>query len=361
MNSASLLRKATLAALQDCVLPDLQSGGARRLVTARLPLSVPAGTAVTEIEHPPLQETDARKVYPEEKRWDDLDFHTLRFPALYCVMEGEADLAMGVTASMLDALPAADKPAHPCGGYIVALKAPAYFLIPPGTPYRTRPPWQREEAHSGLSRLLIMRILPIGVLCNLTTLQDGEYEVPYSLLVKDNQLAGVTELLVDELNAPPADKQIVQAQLLTLMLRLKNRLSTQMPLLTDGIFSRFPDSQPSDGQAQPLHHSLIERIHEYIQLHLHEPLTASEIAATVQLTPDHLNRIFKHGTGTSLMSYVTRLRMESAQLLLRTSELSVQEIGRLVGYRHVSHFSRTFVQHTGYAPLKYRQQVKEEK
>jgi len=71
----------------------------------------------------------------------------------------------------------------------------------------------------------------------------------------------------------------------------------------------------------------IEHIHEYIQQHLHEPLTAAENTATVQLLPDYLNRIFKHGTGTSLMSYVTRLRMESAQLLLRSSELSVQEIG----------------------------------
>ncbi len=361
MNSATLLRKATQAALQDHILPDLQNGGARRLVAARLPLKVPAGMNVREIAHPPLVETDARKVYPEEKRWDDLNIHTLRFPALYCVMEGEVDLAMGVTTSMLDTLPQADQPANPCGGYIVSLKAPSYFLIPPGVPYRTSPPWQREEAHTGTSRLFVVRTLPIGALCNLTTLQDGNYQVPYSLLVKDNQLAGVMELLVDELNAPPADAQIVQAQLLTLMLRLKRRLNTQMPLMTDGIFSRFPDSQPSDQQAQPLHHSIIERTHEYIQLHLHEPLTAGDIAATVQMTPDHLNRIFKHGTGTSLMSYVTRLRMESAQLLLRSSELSVQEIGRLVGYRHISHFSRTFVQHTGYSPLKFRRQVKEVK
>lgn len=361
MNSATLLRKATQAALQDHILPDLQSGGARRLVVARLPLSVPAGTSVTEIEHPPLRETDARKVYPEEKRWDDLNIHTLRFPALYCVMEGEADLAMGVTTAMLEALPEHEKPTNPCGGYIVSLKAPSYFLVPPGTPYRTRPPWQRPEPHSGTTRLFVVRILPIGALCNLATLQDADYQVPYSLLIKDNQLAAAMELLVDELNTPPADPQIIQAQLLTLMLRLKRRLGTQMPLMTDGIFSRFPDSEPTDQQAQPLHHSLIERIHEYIQLHLHEPLTAGEIAATVQLTPDHLNRIFKHGTGISLMSYVTRLRMESAQLLLRTSELSVQEISRLVGYRHISHFSRTFVQHTGYSPLKYRRQVKEGK
>src|SRR5690606_22706262 len=119
--------------------------------------------------------------------------------SLYCVMEGEADLAMGVTTSMLDALPEAEKPANPCGGYIVSLKAPAYLLIPPGVPYRTRPPWQREKPHSGTTRLFIVRTLPIGALCNLTTLHNGEYDVPYALLVKDNQLSAAMELLVDEI------------------------------------------------------------------------------------------------------------------------------------------------------------------
>lgn len=361
MTSASLLRKTAQSVLQEQVIPDLQSGGTRRLVAARLPLEVPRGTAVQEMPHPPLQEADARRVYPEGKKWEDAGMHSLRFPALYCVVEGEADLAMGVTTSMLGALSPQHRPEAECGGYIVSLKAPAYFLIPPGVPYRTTPPWQRPEPHTGTLRLFIVRVLPIGALCNITTMQEGEYAIPYSLLVKDNQLASAMELLVDELNTPPADMQIVQAQLLTLMLRLKRRMSTQLPLLTDGIYSRFPESEPTDRQAQPLHQPIVERVHEYIQLHLHETLTAREIAAQVQLTPDHLNRIFKNNTGVSLMNYATRQRMESAQLLLRTSELSVREVSSLVGYRQLPHFSRTFLQYTGYSPLKFRQQESEKK
>jgi two-component system response regulator YesN len=88
---------------------------------------------------------------------------------------------------------------------------------------------------------------------------------------------------------------------------------------------------------------------------LHESLTPAIVAAPLQLTPDHLNRLIKKSTGVSLMNYVARLRMESAGLLLRTSELSVQEIANLVGYRHVSHFSRAFLKHTGHSPLKFRQ------
>jgi AraC-like DNA-binding protein len=46
---------------------------------------------------------------------------------------------------------------------------------------------------------------------------------------------------------------------------------------------------------------------------------------------------------------------------LRTSDLSMQEISRLVGYRHQSHFSRAFLRHTGSSPLKFRQQNGERK
>ena len=57
----------------------------------------------------------------------------------------------------------------------------------------------------------------------------------------------------------------------------------------------------------------------------------------------------------STMSYVAKLRLECAQLLLHTSDLSVQEIARLVGYRQLAHFSRTFRDRTGFSPLKFRQ------
>src|SRR5690606_24307163 len=137
--------------------------------------------------------------------------------------------------------------------------------------------------------------------CTLATLRDAVYDVQYSLLIEDNQLAAIVGVLVDELSAPAADTRIAQAQLLTLMLRLLRALNARVPAMTDGLYSRFPESEPGDGQAHPSHHPAIERAHEYIQLHLHEPLTPAAIAGHVRLTPDHLNRVFKVQTGMSTM------------------------------------------------------------
>jgi AraC-like DNA-binding protein len=185
----------------------------------------------------------------------------------------------------------------------------------------------------------------------MSEMQDDIYTVQYSLLVKDDQLASVIGILISELKEAAVDWEIIKAQLLTLMLRLKRGLNKEVPLMTDGLYSRFPENE-----AHPLHHPVIERVHQYIQLHLHESLTPAAIAAEVQVTPDHLNRILKTHVGISTMNYVIRLRMEAAQLLLRTSDLSVQEISQLVGYRQLPHFSRTFHRHSGQTPLRYRQQ-----
>jgi len=351
MSSAALLRKTMLMVLQKQIFPDLQNNSARRLVMANLPLQIPAGVEVRELSSPPLVEVDAKKIYPEGKKWEAEGMHALRFPALYCLVEGKADLTMGVTTAMLnkyrDKSTFTDQP----GGYIFSLTAPAYFLVPPEVPQKTIPPWQRDEPHLGKTCLFVVRILPVGALCTLAEMDDSVYSVEYSLLVKDEFVAFVTGILVDELSGTHADPQIIEAQLLTLMLRLKRGLNKEIPLMTDGLYSRFPENE-----AHPLHHPVIERAHQFIQLHLHEPLTPAAIAGEMQVTPDHLNRIFKTRAGISTMNYVTRLRVETAQLLLRTSNLSVQEVSQLVGYRQLPHFSRTFRRHTGQTPLRYRQQ-----
>lgn len=358
MSSAALLRKTMLAVLQKQILPDLQANGARRLVMAHLPLHVPDGISVRELSSAPLLEADAKKIYPEGKKWADADMHALRFPALYCVVEGQADLTMGVTTAMLhkycDKSTFTDQP----GGYIFSLTAPAYFLVPPEVPQKTIPPWQREEPHLGKTRLFVVRILPVGALCTLAEMDDSVYSVEYSLLVKDEFVASVTGILVDELRNTHANPQIIEAQLLTLMLRLERGLNKEIPLMTDGLYSRFPDDDSPESPLPLLHHPIVERIHHYIQLHLHEPLTPLDIALHTNVTPDHLNRVLKAHVGLTTMSYVTRLRMEAAALLLHTSDLSVQEISRLVGYRQLPHFSRSFHHYMGEPPLKYRQQRK---
>jgi transcriptional regulator GlxA family with amidase domain len=138
---------------------------------------------------------------------------------------------------------------------------------------------------------------------------------------------------------------------MVLFLRLQDDLQASVPLMTDGLHSRFPDVQTMEPQMSPE----LARACEYIQLHLHEAIAPEDIAGHLRLKPARLNRIFREQLQTSVMRYVTRQRMETAKLLLQSSELSVREISRLVGYKYAPHFTRHFAEHEDVPPLKYRQ------
>ncbi|HET7559691.1 MAG TPA: AraC family transcriptional regulator [Limnochordia bacterium] len=92
----------------------------------------------------------------------------------------------------------------------------------------------------------------------------------------------------------------------------------------------------------------------YIHDNLAAPLRAEEIAQQVNLSKRHLGRLFLAFTGTSIHRYITKARLDRARHLLRTTQLTVEEIGAQVGYPEVHHFTRRFSQWVGCPPAAYR-------
>ena len=60
--------------------------------------------------------------------------------------------------------------------------------------------------------------------------------------------------------------------------------------------------------------------------------------------------------GISIYAYLTLFRMTRAQMLLRTTNLPVQDIAEQVGFDSVSNFIHTFAQSAGCTPARYRKQ-----
>ena len=83
-------------------------------------------------------------------------------------------------------------------------------------------------------------------------------------------------------------------------------------------------------------------------------LKLDDIAQSVHMSAFHFARMFKATTGQTPHAYVTRLRIERAQELLRTSENSITAIARQVGFASRSHFSGTFLRVTGVSPHIFR-------
>jgi len=92
----------------------------------------------------------------------------------------------------------------------------------------------------------------------------------------------------------------------------------------------------------------------YIEEHLAEDLSLSELAAVAYLSPYHFARLFKASTGFAPHQYVIGRRIERAKLLLSTMNWSLAAIAHAVGFAHESHLALHFRRLTGLTPRHYR-------
>ncbi|UYQ66784.1 helix-turn-helix transcriptional regulator [Streptomyces peucetius] len=85
-----------------------------------------------------------------------------------------------------------------------------------------------------------------------------------------------------------------------------------------------------------------------------EPLDLEAIAAHAGYSRYHFVRAFKAVYGQTPGQYLTRRRVERAEEMLRTADLSVTEICGLVGFSSLGTFSARFKKQTGLSPSEYR-------
>ncbi|MGN9790782.1 helix-turn-helix transcriptional regulator [Streptomyces sp. OZ13] len=85
-----------------------------------------------------------------------------------------------------------------------------------------------------------------------------------------------------------------------------------------------------------------------------EPLDLDAIAAHAGYSRYHFVRAFKAVYGQTPGQYLSRRRVERAEEMLRTANLSVTEICTLVGFTSLGTFSARFKKQTGLSPSEYR-------
>lgn len=87
---------------------------------------------------------------------------------------------------------------------------------------------------------------------------------------------------------------------------------------------------------------------------LAEPWTLDSLAAEVHLSRSQLARAFDATVGTSPMAYLRQMRVERMARLLVSTDLSVAEAARSVGWKNQFHASQCFHAHFGVSPTEYR-------
>ncbi|MFD9484562.1 GlxA family transcriptional regulator [Streptomyces sp. NPDC059991] len=100
-----------------------------------------------------------------------------------------------------------------------------------------------------------------------------------------------------------------------------------------------------------------ERLSEVLawaRAHLHEPLPVAELARRALMSKRSFARRFTAATGTTPHAWLRGLRLSSAEELLETTELPVEEIARRVGYGSAAVLREQFVRRRGVPPRSYR-------
>lgn len=138
-------------------------------------------------------------------------------------------------------------------------------------------------------------------------------------------------------------------------------LSAQAYLESQGIMkillSRFIiDKEESGNQQLVQTKKIIDTLH-YISANLANELTVEQLAKVNYMNTDYFSRMFKEQLGIRPLEYIQSKRIERAQLLLTTTDYSLQDIADMVGLPNISYFSRLFTRFTQKTPAAYRKEL----
>ncbi|SEM57056.1 AraC-type DNA-binding protein [Butyrivibrio sp. ob235] len=98
----------------------------------------------------------------------------------------------------------------------------------------------------------------------------------------------------------------------------------------------------------------IQRVMEYINLHLGDHISNDDLAANASMSISHLSKVFKKETGGTMTEYIALMRCKKAAGLLKKTDLPVQEISNYVGYSDNNYFVKVFKKIYDLTPSEYR-------
>lgn len=99
-----------------------------------------------------------------------------------------------------------------------------------------------------------------------------------------------------------------------------------------------------------------ERLNEimnYIQEH-YLTVTLDELAGHMHLSKPYLSKYIREKSGKTFGDIVKNVRLKKARTLLKTKNMTVENIADSVGYQNVEHFNRLFKKRYGITPVQYR-------
>lgn len=97
-----------------------------------------------------------------------------------------------------------------------------------------------------------------------------------------------------------------------------------------------------------------ETIKKFLDENYHKNLKIEEISKIIGINPNKLRKEFKEHYQTTIVDYISELRMLKAKKMIINKEIMIKEIAIECGYEYVQNFTRAFKKKFGVSPEKLR-------
>ncbi|MBN1673222.1 MAG: AraC family transcriptional regulator [Kiritimatiellae bacterium] len=133
-------------------------------------------------------------------------------------------------------------------------------------------------------------------------------------------------------------------------LRTRGRLLALLLLALEETAPRSRSRPVRRSFGQRRRRRLAREAKRHLDAHYHEVISLEGLARSLRVSPSYLSHVFSTEEGTSLISYLTALRMNRAKGLLAGGRMNVSEAARAVGYTDANYFSKAFRRFFGHPP-----------
>jgi AraC-like DNA-binding protein len=101
----------------------------------------------------------------------------------------------------------------------------------------------------------------------------------------------------------------------------------------------------------------IQQSLHYIRTNLHKPISIDVLAETCFLTKDHFIRLFKKNMGCTPGKYINEKKIEKAQRMMLTQDITIKDLAYSLGFENNSYFNRFFKKMTGENPGSHKKKI----
>lgn len=102
---------------------------------------------------------------------------------------------------------------------------------------------------------------------------------------------------------------------------------------------------------------VVHRVIDTVKMDCAKGWTMEGLAANLNISPYYLSHLFKEYTGSSFTDYLAECRIDRAVELMKNPELTLAQIGDMVGYTDQNYFSRVFKKRRGVGARQFRKQL----